>query len=88
MIPKYKFWDLCCSYYVADIPIGIKSLSESLLMPDDASVLNTVNNSEDLQMRPEFVLNHRNKLFAANDLVLNTDKIIVIQFNLNYFQEY
>lgn len=56
-------------------------------MPDDVSVLNTANNSEDLQMRSESVLNHRNKLSAANYLALNTNKIIVIQFNLNYFQE-
>ena len=56
-------------------------------MADDASVLNTANNSEDLQVRSESVLNHRNKLFAANDLALNTDKIMVIQFNLNYFHE-
>jgi len=39
-------------------------------MADDASVLNTANNSEDLQVRSESVLNHRNKLFAANDLAL------------------
>lgn len=32
--------------YITDIPIGIKSLSEPLLMADDASVLNTANNSE------------------------------------------
>lgn len=73
--------------YITDIPVGIKSLSEPLLMADDASVLNTANNSEDLQVRSESVLNHRNKLFAANDLALNTDKIMVIQCNLNYFQE-
>ena len=73
--------------YVTDIPVGIKSLSEPLLMADDASVLNSANNSEDLQVRSESVLNHRNKLFAANDLALNTDKIMVIQFNLNYFHE-
>lgn len=73
--------------YIIDIPVGIKSLSEPLLVPDDTSVLNTANYSEDLQMRSESVLNHRNKLFAANDLALNTDKIIVMQFNLNYFQE-
>jgi hypothetical protein len=57
--------------YIIDIPVGIKSLSEPLLMPDDASVLNTANNTEDLQMRSESVLNHRNKLFAVNDLALN-----------------
>lgn len=73
--------------YITDIPIGIKSLSEPLLMADNAGVLNAANNSEDLQMRSESVLNHRNKLFAANDWTLNTDKIIVIQFDLNYFQD-
>ena len=56
-------------------------------MADNAGVLNAANNSEDLQMRSESVLNHRNKLFAANDCALNTDKIIVIQFDLNYFQD-
>jgi len=38
-------------------------------------------------MRSESVLNHRNKLFAANDLALNKDKKMIIQSNLNYFQE-
>jgi hypothetical protein len=73
--------------YINDLPIGIKSTSESLLMAYDTSVLITGNNSVDLQMRSESVLNHKNKLFGTNDLALNTDKINVIQFNLNYIQE-
>lgn len=56
-------------------------------MAYNTSVLITGNNSVDLQMRSESVLNHSNKLFGANDLALNTDKINVIQFNLNYIQE-
>jgi hypothetical protein len=57
--------------YIDDLPLGINSVSESVLFAGDSSVIISSKNVEDFCSMSNLVLSHMNKLFAANNLVRN-----------------
>ena len=60
--------------YINDLPMRINSISEPILLNDNTSVIITRINLEDFCSETNSVLSHASKLFAANNLVLNSSK--------------
>jgi hypothetical protein len=78
-------WGINCFYcslyiYIYDLPPRINSVSEPILFVDDTSVIISNRNFEDFFSVSNLVLSHMIKWFAANNLVLNLDKVNVMKF--------
>jgi hypothetical protein len=58
----------------------INSVSEPVLFSDNSSVMITGRNLEDLCSVSNLVRSHVIKWFAANNLVINLDKIYIMKF--------
>jgi len=61
--------------YINDLPLRINSVSEPILFADDTRVIISSRKFEDFSSVSNLVLSHMIKWFAANNLVLNLDKI-------------
>ena len=63
-----------------NLPLRINSVSEPILFADDNDVIISSRNLEDFCSVSNFVLSHMVKWSAANNLVLNLDKINIMKF--------
>ena len=70
--------------YINDLPLRINSLSEPVLFADDTSIIISNRNFEDFCSVSNLVLYHMIKCFAANNLVLNVDKMNIMKFITKY----
>ena len=66
--------------YTNNLPLKINSVSEPILFADDNSIIISSRNYENLCSVPNFVLSHMIKWSAANNLVLNLDKMNIMKF--------
>ena len=66
--------------YINDLPLRINSLSEPLLFADDTSVIISNKNFNDFSLVSNLLHSHMIIQFAANNLVLNLDKMNIVIF--------
>ena len=66
--------------YIYDLPLRINSVPEPVLFVDDTSVIISSRNFEDFSSVSNLVLSHMIKWSAANNLVLNLDKVNIMKF--------
>jgi len=66
--------------HINDLPLIINSMSEPILIPDDTSGIISSSSSEDFCSGLNFVLFRMFKWFAANNLILNLDKMNIMKF--------
>jgi hypothetical protein len=72
--------------YVNELPCGINKFARPVIYVDDTSVLVTAKNLKDLQIEVNSTLHHINDWFSYNELTLNMEKINIIKFCSNHFQ--
>jgi hypothetical protein len=66
--------------HINDLSMKINYVSETILFADDISVIISSRNFEDFCSVPYLVLLHMIELFAANNFVLNLDKMNTMKF--------
>ena len=65
--------------HIKDFPMRINDISEPILFADDTSLIISSRNFEDICSVSNLVLFHMIKCFAANNLVLNLDKLNIMK---------
>jgi hypothetical protein len=63
-----------------DLLLRVNSVSEPILFTVDTSTIISSRNFKDFCIVSNLVLSHMSKGFAANNLVLNLDKMNIIKF--------
>ena len=71
------------SVHINDLPLRVNSASEPVLLAVDTSIIISSSYFKDFCSVLNFVLCHVSKWVAANNLVLNLDKINIIKFITN-----
>jgi len=66
--------------YINDLPLRINCVSELVIFVGDSSIIISRRNFKDFCSLSNLVLSHMIKWFAANNLVLNLDKMNVMKF--------
>jgi len=70
--------------YINDLPLRLNSVSEPVLFVGDTSIIISRRNFKEFCSVSNLVLSHMIKWFAADNLVLNLDKMNVMKFITKY----
>jgi len=71
---------VCVCVCVCDLPLRINSISEPVLCADDTSVVISSRDLKGFYLVSNLVISCVIKWFAANNLLLNVDKINIMKF--------
>ena len=70
--------------YINDLPFGIYHTAKLAICADDATVLITVKNFNEIQVKAKTTLDYVREWFLVNHLTLNIDKTDLVKFSSNH----
>jgi hypothetical protein len=73
--------------YINDLPYGIYHTAKPVICADDTTVLITVKNVNELQVKAKTTLDYVSEWFFVNGLTLNIDKTDLVKFSSNHYQD-
>jgi hypothetical protein len=77
---RARFWVPLFLLYINDLPSALSTDNKSLLYADDASILVSGTNIDEIQERSKLMLNSLSQWFKCNGLTLNSRKTKVLKF--------